>query len=282
MAGVTSSGIANLNRTSPIDELRSRALNAGRAFLGVNTVAARSRVMTLNAQLAASKLGTRGAAFNVVAQALDEVVGRLTELVGAVERGRATVIGGVARFTQMENQLKLYGRALGRVSEQGSAVGVSLEDALDPTSGNRWKEALGKSSDRSIEAFLWGALLSLREEMLNTLGDIRSATKSLVHLIEQVEVLAASHGFFIGINGVIEAAYVRQEELVQLAKDLRSLTDEINQAVASASQETKMLKRLADAAGGVLHIESSTSYVGRTERAVDGINQLSETGRISR
>jgi len=265
--------------STPMDELRSRALNAGRAYLGVNTVAARSRVMTLNAQLAASKLGVRGAAFNVVAQALDEVVARLTELVGAVEKGRATVIGGVARFTQMENQLKLYGRALDRVSEQTFVTGHTLGDVLDPASGKRWKEALHRSPDRSIEAFLWGALLSLRDEMLITLSDIRNAAKSLVRLIEQVEVLAASHGFFIGINGVIEAAYVQQDELVQLARDLRLLTDEINQAVASASQETKVLKRLVDAASNGLDLEMSESHTTRAKKNVNVIDQLSDAGR---
>lgn len=233
--------------SSTIDQLRVKMLNAGRAFVGVQEVAGRSRTMTLNARLAASKLGGAGAAFSVVVQALDEVVAELSDLVEAVESARAQAIRAVAVFTQRENALRL---ALQALILQGAADGSGLrgtQDVLRAGVGATWLRAGEDATVGSLGADLWRALNSLRDDMLVHLGLLRDATGDLARLIESVEVLATSHGFFIGINGVIEAAYIGQAELTQLAADLQLLTADIDRAVTGAKDEASSLVLLADA-----------------------------------
>lgn len=252
---------------SDIQQLRITMLNAGRAFSGVQQVANRSRTMTLNARLAASKLGGNGAAFSVVVQALDEVVGELSELVESVERCRAGAIRSVALFTHSEEALRLSLRAVSGQGQPGARTAPTTADALRPGVGAQWAEAGAGAPAGSLAATLWAMSEALRDDMLVALGSLQTACRKLARLIESVEVLAASHGFFIGINGVIEAAYIGQPELVQLAADLQALTSDIDAAVGVAKDQATSLVLLADASTRALRRDINESTTRRDRRA---------------
>lgn len=247
-----------------IDQLRTRMLGAGRAFVGVQLVASRSRTMTLNARLAASKLGGSGAAFSVVVQALDEVVSELSELVASVEAARAHAIRSVASFTQSEHALRLSLHALAGADAKGrrrpTTVGV-----LQSGTGAGWSEAPESAEPGSLGAHLWEVLVALRDEMLLSLRALQDASRELARLVESVDVLAASHGFFIGINGVIEAAYIGQSDLAQLASDLQALTADIDAAVSVAREEAASLVSLAEASTGALRGEINDALLRREQ-----------------
>ena len=246
-----------------VDQLRMRALNAGRVLARVGRVAGLSRTTTLNARLAASRLGRAGAAFTVVVHALDETVAELAELVEGLERARARAIRAMAAYTESERVLHLASRCLLEVTD-GAAARDRPDAALEPGIARRWEQARADLPPDSLAAALWGALASAREAMLTSLASILTVSDELARLVDAVEVLSSSRGFFVGVNGTIEAVRVGEDGLTQLATELRSLIGEINAAVADAGNEARSLGALARAATVALEHDIALACLAAT------------------
>jgi len=247
--GIPSGNASRVDRM--LDEVRLHALAVGRAFAAVHPLVARSEMMSLNARIAAMKLGPEGAPFTVVAAAINELGEALDLLVDDVEDARAGVVRHVAHFTANEKRLALYRRCLDADRAGGGARPLgefSTTTALSAEAELTWRSERDRGAEDALSTKVLDALLDERTEMLHSLTEMRRVTRRLGAIVNKVRSLAEVHGFFIGMNALIECSRLSSDDtgLSALANSLYSLTRDVALVVREANAEASRLVKLSE------------------------------------
>ena len=225
--------------STPVDALGASVIAMARAFEPVRPLVKRSRLMSLNARMTASKLGEDGASFAVVAQALGGLAEELSELVVEVEEILGRQVEQVSRAVKSQGQLRLVAEAV-RLSGLGNPT---LDQALRPESVRQWEESWRRGGPEGSE--LWRTLLDSRRRMVEDLLGLERSTEQMVAALTRVERVAVMRGFFVGTNARIEASRLPggTDGLGHLAEQLDELAAEIATEIRSVTRNVKSVRR---------------------------------------
>lgn len=228
---------------SSVDGIVGDVVGLARVFEPLRPLVSRSRLMSLNARMTASKLGEQGASFSVVAQALGGLGDELGELVSEVEvilGEQVTLIGEALRS---QDSLRLVSSAL-RLSGLGS---VGVQDALRGDAERDWAsyERAAEISGDSNAADLWRTAIDARRRMVENITGLTAVTGRLKAALTRVERVAITRGFFVGTNARIEASRLvgNSQSLEHLAMQLDGLAEEIAQEIRKVTRMVGSLEQ---------------------------------------
>ncbi len=224
-----------------LEDVFADAVEAFQAFLPARKAVSQVRVMSLNAGLAATRLGAAGLPFQVVARQLAQIAPELEALISEGEQTFAVLVHDLATAVQRQDKVNRYRRAIATVVPDDAAAMEAVDlPILSRQARRAWRAAGARTDDFGTEA-IWRAITHQRDEFVAALAHVDSAAQGLQTLLDRLESVGAKHTFAIAVNAGVEAARVGDPALSTVAHDIEVLAGAIRDAVARGAAEIEGL-----------------------------------------
>lgn len=218
------------NKNSSHSDLRVRAINLNRTFAGMLPIIRRTRLISLNAEIASAHIGEQGAPFSVVVKDLLVMSHELSKLIGEIEKIFFEVAKHIAKWGIAEMKLDLLKRSLNNVlSQKDEPITYNWESSVNSTTLRKWENEKLRCTKKSIEYRLWSETINCGREIMENLSTMEGRTKKLCRIIDKIRMVAVRQCHFISITALVESARVNniQSDLPTVASNIRALSKDI-------------------------------------------------------
>lgn len=194
--------------------LFSHCLDAFRAFAPLSHLAEDMRVLSLNAELAAGRAGTRGAAVRALTQYTRELVTRLNAVQREMDDIKTRVCVHSARTLRLAHQLSVLGRAA---------------EALHRAPGTQSTRLAARSAVQSRDVRFASIRPGVKEAMAG-IDRLSGETGRIDDLAVQASTIASN----IAIEAATAGPY--EEEFKQVSNTMRGYVAQLRRMVDAAGQ----------------------------------------------
>ncbi|MBI5193057.1 MAG: hypothetical protein HZA08_06400 [Nitrospirae bacterium] len=211
-------------------DLRVRAINLNRTFAGMLPIIRRTRLISLNAEIASAHIGEQGAPFSVVVKDLLVMSHELSKLIEEIEKIFFEMANHIAKWGVAEMKLDLLKRSLNNVlSQKNEPIFYEWESSVNSAALRKWENEKSRCTKNSIEYHLWSETINCGREILKNLSTMEGRSKKLCRIIDNIRMVAVRQCHFISITALVESARVNnvQSDLPTVASNIRALSKDI-------------------------------------------------------
>lgn len=218
------------NKNSSHSDLKVRAINLNRTFAGLLPIIRRTRLISLNAEIASAHIGEKGAPFSVVVKDLLVMSHELSKLIEEIEKIFFEMANHIAHWGVAEMKLDLLKRSLNNVwSQEKEKCFYEWELSVTSEILKKWENEKQRCKHNSIEYHLWREAINCGREILENLSTMERRSKKLCRFIDNIRMVAVRQCHFISITALVESARVgnTQSDLPTVAGNIRVLSKDI-------------------------------------------------------
>ena len=233
------------SRNGNLSEIRSNFIGVHLAFAKMRPLIFRTRLLSLNAVITSSRIGSEGDSFGVVSNELNRVVGHLERLVNETDEIFRELVNQIAQWVKVESHLRLYLRtieiAMDRIpgkkdrQDEDNNKRPSRRDDLHQAEGRRDSGgntvAAGDTTVALVE-MLQEKQNYNNEVIMMCLAELGQLMRRFTKNLDRINWLAVRQYHYTAVSALIEAARVQEAEngLTDVALDIRTLAEDISQA----------------------------------------------------
>lgn len=252
----------NESHRETLNELCTRAISINRTFSGLRPLLFRTRLLALNSEIAAARVGADAVSFAVVVRDLNQMGLDLREIVTTTENLFLQIAEHVGWWIRLQARINLYRRTLDhhlelRHADDGviahatsSVLAIALLSNDLPELAEKQRRAF---RDDSVLQTLWDQVLSQHETAINHLRDLETVAHKLIRLLEQMEFVATRQSNYLATTSMIEASRAG-ESFTMLGPVAESIQELARSFVELQNQAQDRVLKLSSLSGKVVRL----------------------------